>query len=82
MEGVVLGEYRIRSTLGSGGMGTVYRAHDPQLDRPVAIKVLRRAAGATSTRLPRLHREALARIPRTRVIQGARGSNACSKWLG
>jgi class 3 adenylate cyclase/tetratricopeptide (TPR) repeat protein len=35
------GRYQVRSTLGAGGFGTVYLGHDTQLDRPVAIKVLR-----------------------------------------
>ncbi len=33
-------EYEVASVIGRGGMGAVYRAHDPRLDRPVAIKVL------------------------------------------
>lgn len=34
-----LGRFVIRSVLGEGAFGTVYRAHDPQLDRDVALKV-------------------------------------------
>ncbi|MEM6457484.1 MAG: serine/threonine-protein kinase, partial [Acidobacteriota bacterium] len=33
--------YRVETQIGSGAMGLVYRAHEPALDRPVAIKVLR-----------------------------------------
>src|SRR5262245_4674392 len=38
------GRYQVRGTLGAGGFGTVYLGHDTQLDRPVAIKVLRAEA--------------------------------------
>ncbi|HEV7501439.1 MAG TPA: protein kinase, partial [Vicinamibacteria bacterium] len=40
-----LGRYEVRRRLGAGGFGAVYLGHDAQLDRPVAIKVLRPGSG-------------------------------------
>ena len=39
---VKLGRWELRERLGAGAMGTVFAAHDPTLERDVAIKVLRR----------------------------------------
>jgi class 3 adenylate cyclase/tetratricopeptide (TPR) repeat protein len=39
------GRYQVRRPLGAGGYGAVYLGHDTQLDRPVAIKVLRGGSG-------------------------------------
>ncbi len=63
-----LGRYRIDTVLGSGGMGIVYRGFDPQLARPVAIKVVRRG-GEDSNSRQRLIREAqsLARLSHPNV---------------
>jgi len=53
-----LGVYEIRSRLGRGGMGDVYRARDGKLGRDVAIKVLPREFTSDSARLSRFTREA------------------------
>ena len=54
-----LGPYEIKSLLGAGGMGEVYRARDSRLNRDVAIKVLREGASSPDRR-GRFEREARA----------------------
>ena len=44
--GTYLGHYEVLATVGHGGMGEVYRAHDPRLGRDVAVKVLSRELGS------------------------------------
>jgi serine/threonine protein kinase len=53
-----LGKYTVLGELGAGGMGAVYRAEDPQLQRHVAIKVLPEEFASDPERLARLRREA------------------------
>lgn len=72
-QGQSVGRYVIVSTLGAGGMGVVYKAYDPELDRRVAIKVLRPPLHARShvgTGRGRLIREAqaLAQLQHPNVI--------------
>src|SRR5262245_42754099 len=55
-----LGRYRIVRQLGEGGMGTVYLAHDTQLDRQVALKMPRLDKGYSSQLRERFLREARA----------------------
>jgi eukaryotic-like serine/threonine-protein kinase len=56
--GTSIAHYRVLGQLGRGGMGEVYRAHDPKLNRDVAIKVLRGPWTIDEDRLARFHREA------------------------
>ena len=63
--------YELRQVLGSGGLGIVVQAHDRDLARPVAIKMLRDRGGASTEHLTRLVREAnaMARISHPNVVQ-------------
>jgi serine/threonine protein kinase len=56
--GTQLGPYEVRSVLGEGGMGVVYRAYDTRLHRDVAVKVLRPLSASDPDRLARFDREA------------------------
>src|SRR6266581_340918 len=58
--GTRLGRYEIRSLIGVGGMGEVYRASDPKISRDVAIKVLPADFSADKERVARFEQEAQA----------------------
>ncbi|MDZ7631349.1 MAG: serine/threonine-protein kinase [Gemmatimonadaceae bacterium] len=60
MIGSQLGNYRVISRLGEGGMGTVYRATDTMLDRDVALKVLRPELARQAALVERFRAEAVA----------------------
>ncbi len=71
LEGQTLGKYRILEPLGSGGMARVYRAYHPQLDRYVAIKVLRSDLTDEAEFTARFRREAqsVANLRHPNIIQ-------------
>ncbi len=58
--GTSISHYQILEKIGAGGMGEVYRAHDPRLGRDVAIKVLPEAYSTEPERLRRFEQEARA----------------------
>ena len=58
--GTKLGPYEIRSQVGAGGMGEVYRARDARLNRDVAIKILPTSFSSDPERLQRFAQESRA----------------------
>ncbi len=68
--GTALGRYLVLDRVGAGGMGVVFSAYDPELDRRVAVKLLQAGSGARSPDGLRLLREAqaLAQLSHPNVI--------------
>ena len=58
--GRTISHYQVLSLLGAGGMGEVYLARDPRLDRTVALKILPEELAADADRMQRFTREAKA----------------------
>jgi serine/threonine protein kinase len=71
LEGMNLGKYQLREQLGHGGMASVYRAYHPQLDRFVAVKVLRGELVDDPEFLARFQREAkiVAALRHANIVQ-------------
>lgn len=69
-EGEFIGPYRVVSLLGQGGMATVYKAYDPELDRYVAIKVMHEAFKEDPNFFERFRREAriIARLEHPNIV--------------
>lgn len=70
---VLAGRYRIERLLGSGGMGSVYRAEHVHMRKAVAVKVLHREMTAVPEVVARFEREAVAagRIEHPNVVQAS-----------
>jgi len=70
LTGKQLGNYQIIAEIGRGGMGTVYRAYDPRLQREVAIKVLRPELTSDPQVVMRFQREAVtaANLRHTNIV--------------
>lgn len=66
--GSALGRYLIIERVGQGGMGEVYAAYDPKLDRRVAIKVLQLDAASDATTRLEAEGRALARVRHPNVV--------------
>jgi tetratricopeptide (TPR) repeat protein len=66
--GTAVGRYLLLSVLGKGGMGVVYAAYDPELDRRIALKVLRGADEVGGRMRMQREAQALARLSHPNVI--------------
>ncbi|MBZ5715003.1 serine/threonine-protein kinase [Nannocystis pusilla] len=65
---VMLGHYQLLRPLGAGGFGTVYAAHDPRLDRRVAIKLMHQDREAAAPELLLREAQAMARLSHANAV--------------
>src|SRR3954471_19532093 len=63
-----IGRYRVVEKLGAGGMGVVYLADDPELDRRVALKLVRSAARTGAQADLVVEAQAMARLQHPNVV--------------
>ncbi|HMF43117.1 MAG TPA: protein kinase [Polyangia bacterium] len=68
--GGMVGRYRLLQLVGRGGMGEVYAAHDPELDRKIAIKIMRADTYPDEIEAARMMREAqsIARLSHPNLV--------------
>lgn len=84
---VVIGRYRLETRVGQGGGGIVYRGFDPQLQRPVAIKLFRSQGDATEVARLRQEGRALAKLRHPNVVEvydvldAGRGVAMVMEWI-
>ena len=67
--GTMVGRYQIIRMLGRGGMGAVYAAHDPNLDRQIALKILHSSGSYEAQERMIREAQALARLDDPHVVQ-------------
>ncbi|MBL9105973.1 MAG: serine/threonine protein kinase [Myxococcales bacterium] len=67
-DAVKIGRFQVLGRLGAGGMGVVYAAYDEQLDRKVAVKVLRQDGGDRGQQRLRREAQAMARLSHPNIV--------------
>jgi serine/threonine protein kinase len=82
--GTRLGVYEVTAQIGEGGMGQVFRAHDPRLNRDLALKILPDSFANDPDRLMRFTREAQtwqpSIIPTSHTFTASKNPAACARW--
>ena len=68
---IIGGRYQVESLLGRGGMSSVYKGFDPNLQRPVAIKLIHRHLSERAEWVKRFEQEAsaVAQLRHPNIIQ-------------